>query len=78
MPLELCTPATIDFVVMLFINSMEIGGTVWGASLPHFKKKEKTTMTCKLTSCRHRVKLVEPPIVCRGGKTRSRSLTRSF
>ena len=42
MPLELCTPATIDLAVMLFINSMEIGGTVWGASLPYFKKKKKT------------------------------------
>ena len=33
-PLELCTPAMIDLVVMLFIHPMEIGGTVWGASLP--------------------------------------------
>ena len=39
MPLELCTSATIDFAVIFFINSMEIGGTVWGASLPYFKKK---------------------------------------
>ena len=38
MPLELCTPATIDLVVILFTNSMEIGGTVWGASLPLIKK----------------------------------------
>ena len=38
MPLELCTPATIDLVVMLFINSMEIEGTIWGASLALIKK----------------------------------------
>ena len=41
MPLELCTPATVDLVFMLFINSMEIGGTVWGASLPLLKNKIK-------------------------------------
>ena len=39
MLLEPCTPATIDLVVILFINSMEIGGTVWGAPLPLIKKK---------------------------------------
>ena len=38
MPLELCSPTTIDLVVMLFINSMEIVGTIWGASLPLLKK----------------------------------------
>ena len=41
MPLKLCTPATIDFAVKFFINSMEIGGTVWGVSLPYFKKNKK-------------------------------------
>ena len=40
MPLELYTLATIDLVVMLFINSMEIGGTASGASLPLIKKKK--------------------------------------
>ena len=38
MPLELCTPTTINLVVMLFINSME-NINVWGASLPFLKKK---------------------------------------
>ena len=38
MPLDLCTPATRDLVVMFFINSMEIGDTVWDASLPLIKK----------------------------------------
>ena len=43
-PLELCTPAVIDLVVMfLSINSMEIGGTIWGASLPLIKKKREST-----------------------------------
>ena len=40
MPLELCTPATIDLVVILFINSMDILGTIWGAPLPLIKKKK--------------------------------------
>ena len=46
MPLELCTLATIDLVVMLFINSMEIAGTVWGASLPLLKKKKMVSYWC--------------------------------
>ena len=45
-PLELCTPVVIDFVVMIFfINSMEIGGTV-GLCFPpsHQKKKSHNTV----------------------------------
>ena len=45
MPLDLCTPATRDLVIMFFINSMEIGDTVWDASLPLIKKKKKKNMT---------------------------------
>ena len=41
MPLESCTPATIDFAVKFFINSMKTGGTVWGALLPLIKKKKE-------------------------------------
>ena len=41
MPLESCTPATIDFVVKFFITLMKIGGTVWGALLPLIKNKIK-------------------------------------
>ena len=44
MPLELCTSATIDLDVILLINSMEIGGTVWGASLPLIKKQFKVIL----------------------------------
>ena len=52
MPLELCTPSTIDLVVLLFINSMEIGGTVWGASLPYFKKKNHSIYAKDINSQR--------------------------
>ena len=43
MPLESCTPATIDFVVKFFITSMKTWGTVWGALLPLIKKNKNTT-----------------------------------
>ena len=58
MPLELCTPATIDLVVMFFINSMEIGCTVWGASLALLKKRSLWNFLDVLESYGHLLEIV--------------------